>query len=197
MQEPNDIMNLENFIKNKSQDISEVFSNIYRNNESIQSFHYKIDVNKFDNKYVNEINITLHGDFVEMFNEMQEFESLPALYLFEINPSIPKEEIISLINEVNKNQFLNIPAQNKSPNNSGVLYVGKVKSCAWGRLIQHLGYHQNRKSHGLQLNFWSNKTSSNIELSYTVMFFDKSVADYIHVLEYELAKFMNPIIGKH
>ena len=188
--------NLEDFIKSKSQNISDIFENIYHNGV-IERFQFRIDENKLDNKYLNEINITSHGDFVDIFKKMQEFESLPALYIFSINPSIPKDEIVSLINGVNENQNLNIPAQNKNQQNTGTLYVGKVKSCAWGRLIQHLGYHKNRRSHGLQLDYWVQKTSLKIDLTYTVLFFDEAVADYIHLLESELAKSLTPVVGKH
>lgn len=196
MTETNRFKDLDNFIGNTSQNISEIFFNIFRNG-SLERFYFTIDAKKLDSKYLDKVNITLEGEFASMFQKLQEYEEYPALYFFQINPRIKSEEIISLIKSAKTTYNLHIPAENKSSLNSGVLYVGKVKRCAWGRLIQHLGYHQNRKSHGLQMDHWSNRTSLNIELSYTVMFFDKSVADHIHLLEYELAKLLNPIIGKH
>lgn len=186
------MIKIDNLIKEESKHISELFSEVSLNG-AIKRFDFDIDKKKLNSKYLNEVNITSDGDFVSIFQQLQEFDDYPALYFFEINPLLEKTEIISLI----ENSQLNIPARNKTSNNTGVLYVGKAKKCAWGRLIQHLGYHQQRKSHGLQIDYWVNKTSLEPKLSYTVLFFEKSMADYIHVLEQTLAKSLKPIIGKH
>src|SRR5690606_2324988 len=138
------MIDIDGLIKGESKHISEVFSEVYLNG-ALKRFDFLIDEKKLNSKYLNEINITSHGDFVPLFQQLQEFDDYPALYFFGINPLLQKTEIISLI----ENSQLNIPARNKILNNTGILYVGKVKRCAWGRLIQHLGYHQQRKSHGL------------------------------------------------
>lgn len=183
---------IDSLIKEESKKIYELFSKISINGY-VKKFNFIIDEKKLNSKYLNDVNITSDGDFVSMFQQLQKFNDYPALYFFEINPLLEKNEIIPLIEK----SHLNIPARNKTVANTGVLYVGKVKRCAWGRLIQHLGYHQQRKSHGLQIDFWANKTSLELKLSYTVIFFDKSTADYIHVLEQALIKSLKPIIGKY
>lgn len=183
---------IDSLIGRESKHISEVFSEVSLNG-AVKRFDFLIDEKKLNSKYLNEINITSQGDFVTLFQQLQEFDDYPALYIFGINPLLEKTEIISLI----ESSQLNIPARNKILNNTGILYIGKVKKCAWGRLIQHLGYHQQRKSHGLQIDFWANKTSLELKLSYTVIFFNKSMADYIQVLEQALAKSLKPIIGKY
>lgn len=187
---------IERIIKEESKNVSEIFSKIFQNG-SLEYFDFIIDEKKLDNQYLNEVNITLQGDFASMFQKLQEFDEYPALYFFEINPLIKKEEIISLIQNIHTEYGLSIPAKNKTSDNSGVLYVGKVKRCAWGRLIQHLGYHRQRKSHGLQIDYWANKTSLDLRLSYTVIFFDKSMINYIQALEQTLSKSLKPIIGKY
>ena len=191
-----EINQLKDFIKNKSKTISENFDNISKNG-FLKSISFEIDVNKLDSKYLDKVNITQDGDFSEYFQKMIEYENFPALYFFEINDTVEKEEIVTLIKKVNEEFQLNIPAQNHTHKNEGVLYVGKVKSCAWGRLIQHLGYHKKRKSHGLQLDFWAKEIKTELKLKYTVMFFEENIADDINVLELILAKKLNPIIGKH
>jgi len=191
-----DLRQIENFIRDKSKTISEDFFHISQNGFK-KNFSFEIDVKKLDSKYLDQVDITKDGDFSASFKQMIEYEKLPALYFFEINEIIQKEEIVTLIKNVNEKFQLNIPAQNHTHKNEGVLYVGKVKSCAWGRLIQHLGYHKNRKSHGLQLDFWAKEIKTELKLKYTVMFFEENIADDINVLERILAKKLNPIIGKH
>ena len=181
-----EINQLKDFIKNKSKAISENFDHISKNG-FLQSISFEIDVNKLDSKYLDKVNITKDGDFSEYFQKMIEYENFPALYFFEINDTVEKEEIVTLIKKVNEEFQLNIPAQNYTLKNQGVLYVGKVKSCAWGRLIQHLGYHKNRKSHGLQLDFWAKEIKSELKLKYTVMFFGNPVAKSLPLISISLS----------
>lgn len=57
----------------------------------------------------------------------------------------------------------------------------------------------NLKSHGLQIQHWAYKIPEPLNLTYTVMFFKKEIADYLEVLEQAIAKDINfkPLIGKH
>ena len=187
---------MENFIKTKSSEISCAFAEI-----AIQGYKhiltFEIDSTKLSSDYATNINITKDGDFVEMFEKLQAFTDLPAIYFFGINKEIDYNEVINAIEVTSSANDLNFPANNKNNVNNGILYVGKVKSCAWGRLIQHLGYHQNQKSHGLQIDYWAKMISKPLKLTYTIMFFDKNIANFIEILETELAKKYKPIIGKH
>jgi len=135
-----------------------------------------------------------------MFKELRnkKYADLPAIYIFKINSDINSNTIINAIDSISSNE-LNVPAHYKYPKNNGILYVGKVKRCAWGRLIQHLGYHTDSKSHGLQIQHWANKISEPLNLTYTVMFFEKEISDYLEVIESAIAKttIYKPIIGKH
>lgn len=187
---------MENFIKNKCSEITYAFAETATLGSRI-SLTFNIDTTKLNPNYANQINITTDGDFVEMFKELKAYEDLPALYFFRVNPEIDPNEIIGAIDEVNNTDNLNTPAKNKYTENKGMLYVGKVKSCAWGRLIQHLGYHQNKKSHGLQIDHWVKKISTPLNLTYTVIFFEKKMADYVQILEVAFAEEYKPIIGKH
>jgi len=189
--------NMEGFIKNKSREISDEFSKI-GNTGAVKRFDFAVNENLFSSKYITNVDITKEGsDFYSMFKDLKEYENYPALYIFRINPLLEKNEIISLIQKVNKEHSLKIPALNFAKKNEGVLYVGKVKECFWGRLIQHLGYHKKRTSHGLQLSYWLSHTSSRPNISFSVYFFKKSTVDYLELLEKLIAKEYNPIIGKH
>lgn len=188
---------MENYIKKKSSEISETFLNI-ANQGCNKIFQYNIDISKLNPNYATNINITEKGDFIDMFKELMQYEDLPAIYMFKINPEIDSKIIINAIDSIDKSQS-NIPAHYKKPINNGVLYIGKVKSFAWGRLIQHLGFHKNTKSHGLHLYKWASTIQPSLDLSYTVFFFHKEVAPYLELIENELSENENykPIIGKH
>lgn len=188
---------MENFIRAISYNATNAFNNIATHGCK-QILRFEIDIDWLNPKYAKDTNITAEGDFVEIIKELQIYNKLPALYLFEINKQITYDEIINIINNT-RNDNLNFPALNSNKRNNGVLYIGKVKSCAWGRFIQHLGYHKNKKSHGLHIDFWAKEIKKPLMLTYTVMFFEEEMADYIEILEKVLARNeeFKPIIGKH
>lgn len=157
------------------------------------SFKFDIDAKHFTEDFITH-DITQDVNFKEMFDTLRELNDYPALYFFQVNQELSKTEILDLIKE---NNSLITPATNNFKDNNDVLYIGKVTSCAWGRLIQHLGYHKQRKSHGLQVGLWGNKTSKDLKLSFTVIFFEQESRDYLALLEKMLSKKLKPIIGKH
>ncbi|NBR13906.1 MAG: hypothetical protein EBQ94_11360 [Flavobacteriales bacterium] len=159
----------------------------------VDSFKFNIDSKHFTEDFITN-DITQDVNFKEMFETLREFNDYPALYFFQINQELSKTEILDLIKA---NDSLKTPAINNFKENNGFLYVGKVTSCAWGRLIQHLGYHRQRTSHGLQVGLWGNTTTKDIDLSFTVIFFEKESKDYLVLLEKMFSKKLKPIIGKH
>ena len=191
----NRITDIDKFIKNKSADISSIFKDV-----AIKDFvftkEYEIECNKLKSDYL-EINITDSLDFRELFDELKKYEDYPAIYIFKINPEIERDVILKTIKDFDSSTELNFPALNNFKENHGVLYVGKVKKSAWGRLIQHLGYHQNRKSHGLQLDSWAKESKLQLDIKFQVVFFEKCMSDYLEILEKELAATYQPILGKH
>ncbi|MBY0245052.1 MAG: hypothetical protein K2Q03_06335, partial [Sphingobacteriaceae bacterium] len=122
----NKLEGIETIIKEESKRISDNFAEIFKKG-IVEKFSFTIDQNKLDSKYLNKVNITLDGDFSAHLQDMIRYEEHPALYFFEINESIEKDDIINLINKTNEINQLNIPAKNYSTTNEGVLYVGKVK----------------------------------------------------------------------
>jgi len=159
----------------------------------VDSFKFNIDSKHFNEDFIS-CDITQDVNFKEMFDTLRKFNDYPALYFFQINQELNKTELLALIKS---NDSLKTPAINNFKVNTGFLYVGKVTSCAWGRLIQHLGYHKQRTSHGLQVGLWGNTVTKDIELSFTVIFFNKESRDYLVLLEKMLSKKLKPIIGKH
>ncbi len=161
--------------------------------KTVKSLKFKIDSKHFTDNFITH-DITQDANFKEMFDTLKKYNDYPALYFFQINSELEKNEIIQLV-QSEKDLFT--PAHNSFKDNNSILYVGKVTACAWGRLIQHLGYHKQRKSHGLQVGLWGNKTSKDLDLSFTVIFFEKESKDYLILLEKMLGKKLKPIIGKH
>lgn len=183
---------IEKLIREESNTIVSIFNSIVMG-KTVNSFKFKIDSKNFTKDFITH-DITQDINFKEMFDLLKEYNDYPALYFFQINPEINKTEILSLIKN---DDFLKTPAINNHKENTDFLYVGKVTSCAWGRLIQHLGYHKHRKSHGLQVGLWGNKTTKDLKLSFTVIFFEKESRNYLILLEKILSEKLKPIIGKH
>ena len=75
------------------------------------------------------------------------------------------------------------------------LYVGKVQSHIVGRVIQHLGYHLNQASHGLQLNDWAK--SMNLTFKLHIIVLPHDVIPVEEIFETELAHKYEPLIGIH
>jgi len=183
---------LEKLINEETSKAVSVFENIVKG-QFVDSFRFNINSNYFTEDFITH-DITQDKNFKEMFDTLRVFNDYPALYFFQINEKLSKIEILDLIKV---HDSLKTPANNNFKENSSFLYVGKVTSCAWGRLIQHLGYHKQRKSHGLQVGLWGNKTTKDLQLSFTVIFFEQESRDYLVLLEKMLSKQLKPIIGRH
>jgi hypothetical protein len=70
-----------------------------------------------------------------------------------------------------------------------------VQSHIVGRVIQHLGYHLNQASHGLQLNDWAKPMNLTFKLHIIVLPYD--VIPVEEIFETELARKYEPLIGIH
>lgn len=166
------------------------------------------NINKFEDVVSLNVGKTFYNEkyFTEDIRKSYEhrllFEKLqsinkPVLYWFTFH-----NEQCSKIRSTYENYKNNKPIRNSASyksnfnSNSNTLYVGKVKTGFWGRLITHLGYSQNPKTAGLQLFHWYDCESfSNLTLNYIV--FEKEMENLITVLEMELSRELKPILGKY
>lgn len=169
--------------------------------KSIQEF--KIDCSKLDGRFFRE-DIRYSIEFKEIFEKLEGIQDNPCLYIFEIESETSANVIIeNLKNFGNQTEKVIPKLKSKIPENSRTLYVGKVNSIVWGRLITHLGFHTHKNNgnpkasinHGLQLHFWAKELS--LQIKYTVIEFEHNMKDILPVLEKQLANKINPIIGKH
>ncbi|WP_418263810.1 hypothetical protein [Flavobacterium faecale] len=143
----------------------------------------------------NHIDITNSDKHQKMFTELKEFVG-PCLYYFEITSENLSSEIIDRIKQYSTSEnSKSIPAIKTKIIESKILYVGKVKRHFWGRLIQHLGYYKVNRTQGLQLFYWAKELNLNLKL--TVFEFETEMINLMEVLENDLAKHLNPILGKH
>lgn len=165
----------------------------------------KIDSSYFLKDYCKIRNITTCDEHKEVFNALKAIKS-PVLYWFEFKPIkglCPKirEVFVEYKNLVKGNykhpKYRNTSSFKKNFNhNSKTLYVGKVETYFWGRIVTHLGYAKNKKTAGMQLYQWYKvKKFGNITLKYIV--FENEMKYLVPALEKELAQKLEPIIGRY
>lgn len=135
----------------------------------------------------------------DIFDELKQIKN-PVLYWFEIDDStINAEKIRSLYNEhrTKKSNRAISSFKKEYDRNSKTLYVGKVKSGFWGRIITHLGYSTSTKTAGLQLFHWFNTSEELSELKLNYIIFEREMEDLISILELDLARELKPILGRY
>jgi hypothetical protein len=143
----------------------------------------------------NFIDISISEKHKPMFTELKYLNG-PCLYYFEIMSDNLSTAIVDRIREYsNTENSKSIPAIKKAIPESKILYVGKVKRKFWGRLIQHLGYYKVNRTQGLQLFYWTKELNLNLKL--VVFEFEPEMINLMEILENDLAKYLNPILGKH
>lgn len=190
----NEIMR--NWLQNNASDFSRMAESYSEKNIS----HYEIDCSQLDNIFIHQ-DIRQSEHFKKTFCELEKIEKNPCVYYFEIISDISSQTIVNSL--VNSDGGGTKPAiKKKYPLESNILYVGKVKSVVWGRLIAHMGFHTHKinpgiqsVAHGLQLRNWAKEL--NIHLRFHVHTFEPEFAEYMDLIERKLAKELNPIIGKH
>lgn len=168
------------------------FSNSLQNPRQIISY---IDCNTLDTNYLNN-NIRDAPLFLKMFDELTKNDP-PFVYWFEILHGPDSQTIHQRISKYKETSVRGVPALRKLKEyNSRILYVGKSTVGFWGRLITHLGYLSGKgTTQGLQLDHWTKDLC--LELQLNILRFPPAMADYLSIVEYALAKELQPIIGKH
>lgn len=79
---------------------------------------------------------------------------------------------------------------------NNALYVGKVESAFWGRIVTHLGYSKYNTTAGMQLYHWYKpELYGDIILNYIE--FEPKMKHQILILEKRLAKDLKPLIGRY
>lgn len=158
------------------------------------SYSFDIDCTTL-NDY-NNVDIRQANEYKTIFSELEKLQG-PVLYWFEIisqnSPKEIRDTIVAYKNTENKKAT---PAlKTRFDNNSKCLYVGKVKRAFWGRVIQYLGFYKVNATQGLQLFYWGK--SINLRVRVHAYEFQPNMVELISIYETELAKKLNPIIGKH
>lgn len=168
----------------------DLLSNICKNDVK-DKITFKIYCAELEDYNISDI--TKSKKFRELFDQLKEYKG-PSIYVFEVISNHNANEIIDSI----KNSKIErpIPAiRKKIFEDSKILYVGKVVECFWGRLIQHLGFHEHKNSQGLQLFYWAKELK--LELNITIFEFETASKDLMSLFENALAKELKPILGKH
>jgi hypothetical protein len=160
-----------------------------------------LDENFFHKKFMNEVNIS------EVITEFRALKGVkkPVLYWFELASSNNNEAIRNAfikgyrepIKKDLKTPYRNTSSYKKKyETKSTTLYVGKVEIGFWGRLVTHLGCSQSPKTAGMQLFHWYKpEIFGYLKLNYIV--FEENMKHLIVILEKQLAKELEPLIGKY
>ena len=130
--------------------------------------------------------------FKQMFAQLAEVDELPCLYRWEITSPYNADAIKEAVAKLPK---YTPRILKKAIAKDNTLYVGKVQSHIVGRVIQHLGYHLNQASHGLQLNDWAK--SMNLTFKLHIIVLPHDVIPVEEIFETELAHKYEPLIGIH
>jgi len=155
----------------------------------------------FDEKFMFDVNISNY------FNEFKKLKAIknPVLYWFEISSSENNYAI--------RNKFINyrdpLAKDFENPKyrytsgyktdyskDSKTLYVGKVETGFWGRLVTHLGYSKFNTTAGMQLFHWY-KPNLYGDITLNFIEFDSDMKHLIIILEKQLAKELKPLIGRY
>jgi hypothetical protein len=158
----------------------------------VKEMSFEIDSKDFEDKYRDLEDVRYATPFKMMFEQLAEVDELPCLYRWEITSPYDAEQIKQTVSQLPK---YTPRVLKKAVARENTLYVGKVQSHIVGRVIQHLGYHLNQASHGLQLNDWAKNT--NLIFKLYVYFFPIKYKEVMPFFEKALADEMHPLIGTH
>ena len=185
---------LNTFIEDALEKLKTAQSNLKNRKEN----SITIDSKYFDKKYIDKEDVT--GKFIQLKTIKN-----PVLYWFEINSSDNNEAIrekyLAYREPMKKNfsatDYRNTSSYKKKYSSiSRTLYVGKVETGFWGRVVTHLGYNKSKKTAGMQLFHWYNPVLfGNIKLNYIE--FEPNMKHLIIILEKQLAKDLEPLIGRY
>lgn len=165
--------------------------------KEINSIH--IDTIYFNDSFFNN-DIRESAQLKEVFDHLKKIKN-PVIYWFEIDyTKINAEDIRKLyLEHLAKKSSRAISSFKKKlvDVETKTLYVGKVKTGFWGRLITHLGYHTSTQTAGLQLFHWYKVHEGLPSLKLNYIVYEREMEDFISVLELDLARELKPILGRY
>jgi hypothetical protein len=119
----------------------------------------------------------------------------PTIYWFTIHSHHDSKQIYDRVSTAKKTVKRKFPAQMEYSGTSKVLYVGKVNSDLFSRMITHFGYDERPDRQGLQLYYWARKMGVKLKLNCVVL--KKELKDFIYFYEAQLSQELKPLIGKY
>ena len=158
----------------------------------VKEMSFDISSKDFEDKYRDHDIRDAEPFGQQMFAQLAKVDDFPCLYRWEITSPYNADAIKEAVSKLPK-YTPRILKKAKTTNDT--LYVGKVQSHIVGRVIQHLGYHLNQASHGLQLNDWAK--SMNLTFKLHVIVLPHDVIPVEEIFETELARKYEPLIGIH
>lgn len=158
---------------------------------------------EFDIRFSHPNNPFYEALFLEI--EKKKFKGSPVLYWFTITTPFDYDDLVSQYET-------QLDALGRLPQNAGrrslsairrkkeyqnYLYCGKVKKDFDLRMVVHLGYAKNGQTGGLQLCRWLPQHFPEMRIKLVAYKFPHEMQDLMGALEYQMAQYLKPIIGKH
>jgi hypothetical protein len=155
----------------------------------------------FNKDYMHKQDIRTSTEHKLLFDELKDIKR-PVLYWFEFKTVDNKKiraryELYRADIKENRKDYRNTSSHKThfEPNTT-TLYVGKVETGFWGRLITHLGYALSEKTAGMQLCHWYDlEAFGDLTLHYIT--FDSGMKYLVATIEKELAKELKPLLGRY
>ena len=159
----------------------------------------------FNTKYRHNEDITKCETHKDFFSKLHAIKT-PVIYWLDIEPIENNAKNIREVYETYRNsvkgkytaenyRYTSAYKTNMDPD-SKTLYVGKVQTGFWGRIVTHLGYNKNKGTAGMQLSYWYKiKDFDKLTLNYIV--FDNEMKYLVSTFEKNLALELKPLIGQY
>jgi hypothetical protein len=187
-------------IRNAIKHGRDAYDYILNDSSSVRHYQVEIDCDSLPEpiRKKGEIQGGLEFFWAQLPTKAEEIDKKACLYYFEI-VGLDAKTILSSYKSFMEDPNLlerNRHALKKSPpENTTILYVGKVKAGIGGRMMVHLGYYHVGATAGLQLVSWAKGLGLKLRLH--VYAFNGGMRDFVDPLELPLARLLNPLIGKH
>lgn len=146
------------------------------------------------------IDVRTAAPFKNMFEWLKQYDAFPCLYRWEIiSPDILSKELVETIkNEVKtikENTSVQTPRIVKYAfPKDNTLYVGKSDNIV-SRIMNHLGYHEQKDQHGLHLDMWAREHKMVFKLHIYV--FPQECKPVMELFERSLSEIHPSLIGTH
>ena len=182
---------LQQFVKNTITNLEHI---VHHGVEAQVAF----ELNCSDLEDLSDKNIRKNSELNTQLEKLKNIKG-PVLYWIEIISEVDTQQLADAVNNYGKTAGSRTTSAVRKhiDTNSKILYVGKVKTRGKysSRMFEHLGFSKTGATGALQIFHWAK--AFDLKLRFHYMEFENNMADILPSFEYNFAKRLQPIIGKH